>query len=94
MKTQRPNRLATSITISAWPRVFMGTAVILLYLAGVRPQVGLAAISPTRTLPFIWAVLFLIAAFGIKAGMFPLHIWLPKAHPVAPTPPVHSSRGS
>ena len=66
--------------------VFMGTAVILLYLAGVRPQVGLAAISPTRTLPFIWAVLFLIAAFGINAGMFPLHIWLPQAHPVGPTP--------
>ena len=66
--------------------VLMGTAVILLHLAGVRPQVGLAAISHTRTLPFIWAVLFLIAAFGIKAGMFPLHIWLPKDHPVAPPP--------
>ena len=24
--------------------------------------------------------------FGAKAGMFPLHIWLPKAHPVAPSP--------
>jgi hydrogenase-4 component B len=31
------------------------------------------------------AVLFIIG-FGIKAGMFPLHIWLPKAHPVAPAP--------
>lgn len=27
-----------------------------------------------------------IAGFGIKAGMLPLHIWLPKAHPAAPTP--------
>lgn len=24
--------------------------------------------------------------FGAKAGMFPLHIWLPKAHPAAPAP--------
>lgn len=28
----------------------------------------------------------LIIGFGVKAGMFPLHVWLPKAHPVAPSP--------
>ena len=28
---------------------------------------------------------FLIG-FGMKAGMFPLHVWLPEAHPVAPSP--------
>jgi len=28
----------------------------------------------------------LIFGFGIKAGMAPVHVWLPKAHPVAPTP--------
>ncbi len=37
----------------------------------------------TRT--YIGGVLLLIG-FGAKAGMFPLHIWLPKAHPVAPAP--------
>ena len=28
----------------------------------------------------------LLTGFGAKAGAFPLHIWLPKAHPVAPAP--------
>ncbi|WP_037919743.1 proton-conducting transporter membrane subunit [Sulfurihydrogenibium subterraneum] len=29
--------------------------------------------------------LFALIGFGTKAGIFPLHIWLPKAHPVAPS---------
>ena len=28
----------------------------------------------------------MLTGFAAKAGMFPLHIWLPKAHPVAPAP--------
>lgn len=30
--------------------------------------------------------LLLLAGFGIKAGALPVHVWLPLAHPAAPTP--------
>ncbi len=34
-----------------------------------------------------WAAgLCMLFGFGAKAGAFPLHIWLPKAHPAAPAP--------
>ncbi len=37
--------------------------------------------------PMLLVMAFLmILGFGCKAGMFPLHAWLPTAHPVAPTP--------
>ena len=40
-------------------------------------------IEPARLL--LPAALMLVG-FGAKAGTFPLHVWLPKAHPVAPAP--------
>nr|WP_219918630.1 hydrogenase 4 subunit B [Rhodanobacter sp. PCA2] len=41
------------------------------------------------TLAPLWAgIAFLLAlvGFGTKAGMVPLHVWLPEAHPAAPSP--------
>ena len=32
------------------------------------------------------AVFITVIGFGTKAGMFPMHAWLPTAHPVAPAP--------
>ncbi len=34
----------------------------------------------------LFAVFLMILGFGTKAGMFPMHGWLPTAHPVAPAP--------
>lgn len=42
----------------------------------------------TAELPALWAgVAFALAlfGFGMKAGLVPLHVWLPEAHPVAPS---------
>ncbi len=61
-------------------------AIVLLKAAGIDLEIGLGAIMPTNMAFFRWAILLLIVGFGIKAGMVPLHIWLPMAHPVAPTP--------
>ncbi len=34
-----------------------------------------------------WAAfVLLLLGFGVKAGMLPVHVWLPDAHPVAPSP--------
>ena len=43
------------------------------------------AIAEHGTVLLVTAMLMLIG-FGVKAGMFPLHAWLPTAHPVAPAP--------
>lgn len=45
-------------------------------------QAGAADVTPgTRNLIFV----LLAVGFGSKAGLIPLHIWLPKAHPAAPS---------
>lgn len=50
-----------------------------LWIEDVRAGLGLPG-SPSAIL---W---LLILGFGIKAGLMPLHVWLPVAHPAAPVP--------
>lgn len=76
-------------------RVYIALAVLgegLLLAGGVLAAAGAAslrladvaaaiAVSADRDL----VVGLVFAGFGIKAGILPLHVWLPLAHPVAPT---------
>ena len=70
--------------------LFMGL-VLLQYEAGTLMYAELpkalseagSAVSNGRLLA---AGICILTGFGCKAGMFPVHVWLPKAHPVAPAP--------
>ncbi len=46
------------------------------------------AMRAAQLAPFWSSVAFLLALFGFgaKAGVLPLHVWLPEAHPAAPSP--------
>lgn len=60
-------------------------ALLLVSAAGatrVADVPAAVAASPSGGL----VVALLIAGFGVKAGTVPLHVWLPLAHPAAPTP--------
>lgn len=59
--------------------------IFLLYQeAGTLVIADLAAATAGKNL---WpAALCMFVGFAAKAGTFPIHIWLPKAHPVAPAP--------
>ncbi|HET8591343.1 MAG TPA: proton-conducting transporter membrane subunit [Nakamurella sp.] len=61
--------------------------VLLAAAAGTGDFGGIAAAGPglptgTRSAVFLLA----LAGFGSKAGLLPLHAWLPRAHPEAPSP--------
>jgi hydrogenase-4 component B len=69
----------------------IGALCILLsfgVLQGGRWQFTFDAMR-SASLPQLWAsAAFLLAlvGFGAKAGLVPLHVWLPEAHPAAPSP--------
>jgi hydrogenase-4 component B len=70
----------------------LGTVFLLLLFALLSRRTGsfdfdiwgtsLHATAPIRNICFVLAV----AGFGVKAGFWPIHIWLPYAHPAAPSP--------
>ncbi|MFU8793319.1 MAG: complex I subunit 5 family protein [Acholeplasmataceae bacterium] len=88
--TQKPESF-----VAGYNYIFMGivggfsilSALLLIYF-NVGDLSFKSAISALSTLGATryWIMGLLILGFGIKAGMAPVHVWLPRAHPVAPTP--------
>jgi formate hydrogenlyase subunit 3/multisubunit Na+/H+ antiporter MnhD subunit len=72
-----------------WMTVLGGVAL----LAGILlvHSLGGGSVGPTPAAQGLelrrgFAAGLLLLGFGVKAGMLPVHVWLPNAHPVAPTP--------
>jgi hydrogenase-4 component B len=63
-----------------------GTMCLFAFFAGLAARTGTWELGPLReqadARPLFW---FALAGFGVKAGLFPLHIWLPSAHANAPS---------
>ena len=74
----------------------IGGMVLLMGLFLLNQAVGTLKIDELyRAVSKVWgeksgqiytAGFLMLFGFGAKAGMFPMHFWLPKAHPVAPAP--------
>ena len=81
---RRAGRIYLSLVILGELMVFPGLVKGTLW----AESANLAAIRSDWALdPDPRFQIFLIfSGFAIKAGLFPLHFWLPLAHPVAPTP--------
>jgi hydrogenase-4 component B len=60
----------------------------MLLVARSAGGLDFAAMTTTSVSPWLATPCFLLAllGFGAKAGFWPLHVWLPEAHPAAPSP--------
>lgn len=64
----------------------VGTVCLFAFFSTLAARTGSWELGPMRDqvalAPLFWVAL---AGFGVKAGVFPLHVWLPSAHANAPS---------
>ncbi len=64
--------------------LLLGGFTVLAAAAGSTSFSAMRALAPDSPVAGV-AFILLIAGFGSKAGLVPLHVWLPRAHPEAPS---------
>ena len=83
------NRAPRAVRAAGWLYLgasHAGTLCLFAFFASLAAATGGWMLGPMRDradlAPLFWLAL---AGFGLKAGVFPLHIWLPSAHANAPS---------
>ncbi len=82
---RRHNIFVYLLMMHAGAAAVIGAFLLFLPHAGnfAEMRASAAAMPPSlRTAVFLLA----FVGFGAKAGIVPLHLWLPRAHPIAPSP--------
>jgi formate hydrogenlyase subunit 3/multisubunit Na+/H+ antiporter MnhD subunit len=80
----RAGRVYIALAILGEVAIFSGL-VLAVQAAGSTELAALGPAIATATDRDL-IVALLLAGFGVKAGVVPLHVWLPLAHPAAPVP--------
>lgn len=83
-KAMRAGQLYLLMTIAGGLALFFGI-IAVFELMGTVAFSDIGSLESTSFLSLAAFLSFLVG-FGMKAGMFPVHVWLPEAHPVAPSP--------
>ena len=88
VQDEKPASLRAGVTYLAV--AVMGGMVLLMGIFLLYHQAGTLMISELAAAcagkKLYGAAVCMLIGFGAKAGAYPIHIWLPKAHPVAPAP--------
>ncbi|QXM06900.1 complex I subunit 5 family protein [Crassaminicella indica] len=73
------------MAIAAGMILLMGLFLLYDYTATLNVSELAENVRDIGNIKYLISALIIIG-FGTKASMFPFHVWLPKAHPAAPTP--------
>jgi len=80
----KAGQLYLVMTIAGGLALFFGI-IAVFEISGSVAFLNSGVLSVDSSLSLAAFIAFLVG-FGMKAGMFPVHVWLPEAHPVAPSP--------